>query len=98
MRERNSCHWGLTPVLYGGQTPMTTQQRPAAGNEAGPARRMLGGREPAFRVDQRTQILEPIGGDEARRRELPQAVFNDARELTRVLDHIGQKRRAAAVE
>ena len=86
------------PVQYGGQTPMGTQQRPAAGDESRPPRRMPSRRKPSFRIDQRAQVLEPVGGHEARRGKLPKRIFDNARELARVGNHVSQKRRASAAQ
>ena len=59
---------------------------------------MPGRRKPSFRIDQRTQVLEAVGGHETRRGKLPQRIFDNARELPRVGNDVSQKRRAAAAQ
>ena len=59
---------------------------------------MLRRRKAPLRIDQRAEVLESVGRHEAGGGELPQRVFDDARQLARVLDDIGEKRGASAAQ
>src|SRR5688500_1144400 len=59
---------------------------------------MFCGREPPLRIDEGAQVFESVCGHQSGSRELPQRVFDDTSDLTRVLDDICEERRAAAAQ
>ena len=62
------------------------------------AARMFGGRKAPLRIDERPQVLEAVGRHQARGCQLPERIFDNARQQTRVSHDIGEKRRAATIQ
>src|SRR5437870_4570612 len=48
----------------------------------------------AFRIDERTQVIEAVGGDYAAGYQLPQSSFNFGFQFSGCANDIGKKRRA----